>query len=69
MCFTSSSNYPLFDRGEDESLITSKTLLQRISDLEKSINSGTPGAGSLKKENWTFTLEDGSTVTKAVYVG
>ena len=24
---------------------------------------------SLKTENWTFTLEDGSTVTKAVYVG
>lgn len=24
---------------------------------------------SLTKENWTFTLEDGSTVTKAVYVG
>ena len=24
---------------------------------------------SLAKENWTFTLEDGSTVTKAVYVG
>lgn len=23
----------------------------------------------LKTENWTFTLEDGSTVTKAVYVG
>ena len=23
---------------------------------------------SLKKENWTFTLEDGSKVTKAVYV-
>ena len=22
-----------------------------------------------KTENWTFTLEDGSTVTKAVYVG
>lgn len=25
--------------------------------------------GSLKKETWTFTLEDGSTVTKAVYIG
>lgn len=24
---------------------------------------------SLNTENWTFTLEDGSTVTKAVYVG
>lgn len=24
---------------------------------------------SLTKETWTFTLEDGSTVTKAVYVG
>ena len=24
---------------------------------------------SLNKETWTFTLEDGSTVTKAVYVG
>ena len=24
---------------------------------------------SLTTENWTFTLEDGSTVTKAVYVG
>lgn len=24
---------------------------------------------SLDKENWTFTLEDGSTVTKEVYVG
>lgn len=24
---------------------------------------------SLTKENWTFTLEGGSTVTKAVYVG
>ena len=24
---------------------------------------------SLATENWTFTLEDGSTVTKAVYVG
>lgn len=24
---------------------------------------------SLAKENWTFTLEDGSTVTKEVYVG
>lgn len=24
---------------------------------------------ALKTENWTFTLEDGSTVTKAVYVG
>ena len=24
---------------------------------------------SLDTENWTFTLEDGSTVTKAVYVG
>ena len=24
---------------------------------------------SLSTENWTFTLEDGSTVTKAVYVG
>lgn len=24
---------------------------------------------SLTKENWTFTLEDGSTTTKAVYVG
>jgi hypothetical protein len=24
---------------------------------------------SLTKESWTFTLEDGSTVTKAVYVG
>ena len=23
----------------------------------------------LKTENWTFTLEDGSTVMKAVYVG
>lgn len=24
---------------------------------------------SLDKESWTFTLEDGSTVTKEVYVG
>lgn len=24
---------------------------------------------SLTKENWTFTLKDGSIVTKAVYVG
>lgn len=26
-------------------------------------------SGNTKSENWTFTLEDGSTVTKAVYVG
>lgn len=25
--------------------------------------------GQLNKETWTFTLEDGTTVTKAVYVG
>lgn len=30
---------------------------------------GKTGAVSLPTENWTFTLEDGSTVTKAVYVG
>jgi hypothetical protein len=29
----------------------------------------TPANIGLKTENWTFTLEDGSTVTKAVYVG
>ena len=28
-----------------------------------------PAAPTLSTENWTFTLEDGSTVTKAVYVG
>lgn len=30
---------------------------------------GKTGAVSLTTENWTFTLESGSTVTKAVYVG
>jgi hypothetical protein len=29
----------------------------------------TPSEIGLKTESWTFTLEDGSTVTKAVYVG
>lgn len=29
----------------------------------------TPSEVGLTTENWTFTLEDGSTVTKAVYVG
>ena len=29
----------------------------------------TPAGIGLKTEIWTFTLEDGSTVTKAVYVG
>lgn len=29
----------------------------------------TPAGIGLKTETWTFTLEDGSTVTKAVYVG
>lgn len=39
-----------------------------LNDTDKNTIVSTVKA-SLAKENWTFTLEDGSTVTKAVYVG
>ena len=39
-----------------------------LNDTDKNTISAAVKA-SLAKENWTFTLEDGSTVTKAVYVG
>lgn len=39
-----------------------------VNDTDKA-NIAAAVKASLTKENWTFTLEDGSTVTKAVYVG
>jgi hypothetical protein len=39
-----------------------------LTDADKE-NIAAQAKASLTKENWTFTLEDGSTVTKAVYVG
>lgn len=39
-----------------------------LTDTDKA-SIATAVKASLAKENWTFTLEDGSTVTKAVYVG
>lgn len=37
--------------------------------VEQVLDGGNELLSSMTKENWTFTLEDGSTVTKAVYVG
>ena len=39
-----------------------------LNDIDKNTIAAAVKA-SLTKESWTFTLEDGSTVTKAVYVG
>lgn len=39
-----------------------------LTDYDKTQIAATVKA-SMNAENWTFTLEDGSTVTKAVYVG
>ena len=39
-----------------------------LTDTDKA-NIAASVKASLTKENWTFTLEDGSAVTKAVYVG
>ena len=39
-----------------------------LNDTDKA-NIAVAVKNSLAKETWTFTLEDGSTVTKAVYVG
>lgn len=35
---------------------------------EEAFNIALASIGAIKSENWTFTLEDGTTVTKAVYV-
>ena len=49
--------------------------MNRIEDgIEENMSSIEEIASSIEEfasstENWTFTLEDGSTVTKAVYVG
>lgn len=36
------------------------------SGTESDFSAGLALAGAIKKETWTFTLEDGTTVTKAV---
>ena len=48
-----------------------KTLIDAIPDWAKATTKPTYTASEvgLTTETWTFTLEDGSTVTKAVYVG
>lgn len=46
----------LYMLGSDDSVSVSTDTFQALSSVTV-------------KENWTFTLEDGSTVTKAVYVG
>lgn len=40
-----------------------------LGDVYHTGNKPTPADIGIKSETWTFTLEDGSTVTKAVYVG
>ena len=39
-----------------------------LTDTDKA-NIASQIKASMNTENWTFTLEDGTTVTKAVYVG
>lgn len=48
---------------------TNAYLEAKLSEKYSPDNKPSPADLGLKTENWTFTLEDGSTVTKAVYVG
>ena len=49
------------DKGEQGPVYT-------LTDIDKNTIAAAVKA-SMTTENWTFTIEDGSTVTKAVYVG
>lgn len=54
--------YALLLAGHDYNINAHSDIREAIRQLENDFN-------DLTTENWTFTLEDGSTVTKAVYVG
>ena len=45
------------------------TLNTNVSGLSSTVSDLATTVSNLSTETWTFTLEDGSTVTKAVYVG
>lgn len=62
------SNLPSIPDGQDSLARFDAENMNRIEDgIEENMSSIEEIASST--ENWTFTLEDGSTVTKAVYVG
>ena len=48
---------------------TNAYLEDKLAEKYSPNNKPSPSDLGLKTETWTFTLEDGSTVTKAVYVG
>lgn len=48
---------------------TNAYLEAKLSEKYSPDNKPSPADLGLNTESWTFTLEDGSTVTKAVYVG
>lgn len=55
-------------RGEDgKNYVLTEADKQEIASMVAAIMSAQPAA--LTTEDWVFTLEDGSTVTKAVHVG
>lgn len=55
-------------RGEDgKNYVLTEADKQEIARMAAAIMSAQPAA--LTTEDWVFTLEDGSTVTKAVHVG
>lgn len=49
--------------------ITDEYARAQIENINEILDSLSVGPDELATETWTFTLEDGSTVTKAVYVG
>lgn len=62
-----SNGETLIDISDDT--VTIETLAEGVTAHDKAGAKITGTAKVGTAENWTFTLEDGSTVTKAVYVG
>ena len=61
------ANKPTYTASEVGALPDTTTIPTKTSQLTN--DSGYITSESLRTETWTFVLEDGSTVTKAVYVG
>lgn len=71
-----SNEITVVQSGTDTKVEEHNTATDSHSDIRTLVNgkaeathSHTPAQIGLTTETWTFTLEDGSTVTKAVYVG
>ena len=52
-----------------ETAVTNFTERPTVQGAGVALQSEIPSVPTLKTETWTFTLEDGTTVTKAVYIG